>query len=305
MVPPPENGRSFFKQKTSPVEVNNRLCRCLFGQADQLAVEKLKEEVQTADRKRFERTWNFDAKNGPLVPEVDDNSKVNPNGLVNFAKNFQWKKMENENIPYFYYKQRLPQVYQNSDVRPLDCKTESVKVPQTPRKRKRREMNLPRSTGLKGIKSAARRLDFSDIKIPKVIDNKTSQQQLKLSRAKLNFLDEFFPLPGKKIQYQTTLPMLLKAVKKPTVSLVETTSKPNLQCLGKTPKKLKNHAKISKTPRKISPKHATKSRKNQQKLITEMLPTRRRLEFEGSAQKSAENLKIAPRSYDDEVQSNQ
>lgn len=36
-----------------------------------------------------------------------------------------------------------------------------------------------------------------------------------------------------------------------------------------------------------------------------MLPTRRRLEFEGSAKKSAESLKIAPKSYDDEVQSNQ
>jgi len=305
MVPPPENGRSFFKQKSSPVVVNNRLCRCLFGQADQLAVDKLKDEVLTADRIRFQQAWNFDTQNEPVVSVVDASSKVSSNGLVNFATRYQWKKMENEAIPYFYYKQQLPQAYQNSNVRPLDCKTESVKVPQTPRKRKRREMNKSSSTNLKCIKSSARRLDFSDVKIPTVIDNKTSQKQVKLSRAKLNFLDEFFPLSSKKVQYQTTLPMLLKTVKKTTVSSVEKNSKPNLECKRETPRKLKNHSKISKTPKKKSPKHVTQSRKNQQKLITDMLPTRRRLEFEGSTKKSAENLNIASKSYDDELQSNQ
>jgi len=128
--------------KMLSVPTKNPLCKCLFGPPDpaqSLIIAKLAKECINNEQKRFKRKWNFDVEDDSIgVKESDEDSTVDTeaSSLSKSASKYRWKKVENENIPYFYYKPYARSQPGYQYWRPLNCHKNSERVPSTPVKRR-------------------------------------------------------------------------------------------------------------------------------------------------------------------------
>lgn len=175
----------------SPKALSSRNCKCLFGRPSPdvaKQIETLTKEAIAIEQRRFKRRWNFDAdaaydwqddavdNNVDAVLDIkmktlSKQPQVSVN-LSDMATNFKWQRIDNENIPYFYYK---PYGGAADPFRPLTCLRDGQSVPGTPQKRRYEETDVyktrsnvqtPKNSENSTLSSptrtpAARRLNFS------------------------------------------------------------------------------------------------------------------------------------------------
>jgi len=201
-----------------PVTSSGGICKCLFGRPgpDQTNdIKKMAMDIMAKEQRRFKRKWNFDASVSSDEEDSassDDKKATSPpqtpppvteeavsNNLAQVVAHYKWEKVENENLPYFYYKPyngstaaaAINSIKMNGSsverMRPLTCRNTGEQVPTTPVKRRYKETEAyqarVRTNGSGDAKKsvqvvvdaqlhrgspAARRLDFSDIATAKV-----------------------------------------------------------------------------------------------------------------------------------------
>lgn len=263
------------RSPTSGIIPSAGLCKCLFGRPDPEAndIANLTKEVMGMEQKRFKRRWNFDVEQGPVTDSSPPKKEVASVGLAQVVTQYKWEKLENENLPYFYYKPYPDMKSVDQRMRPLTCRNTDEKVPSTPSKRRYTESNeyaqrsKARSAHAKksildmllegGNRSpVVRRLDFANE------DNDDADVQVKPIKSA-----DLTASIAAKIQART-LP--------PTLPSSASNNMPSLFMENTRTTTAKSPAKINKSKKGSARKELKKSESSPktQKLITEMLCVR-------------------------------